>query len=156
MYIIVYEVVMCLKKFRNMGRKQHSAFLQSYVKWDEKFREQGMLNDQPKRRFYKITLKNWKMFHYISPVTATLQSCFKALITSQKWAAASGIKVSSVISAFKAALSKKRWRKIKDWCFTLSYELLGKVSTWAILKDKLFHECSKQSTEMGSTTICYF
>lgn len=33
--------------------------------WNGKFREQGMLNDHPKRCFYKITLKNWKVLHSI-------------------------------------------------------------------------------------------
>lgn len=140
---------MYLKKLRNMGRKQHSLLLQSCVKWDVKFREQGMLNDHPRRCFHKITLKNWRMLCYISSVRATLH------ILRQLSQVRSGQLLQESKSAHWFQLSRQLWakkscRKIKDWCFTLSYDLLGKGATLAIQKDKVFH------TETGSTTASAF
>lgn len=96
---------MYLKKLRNMGRKQHSLLLQSCVKWDVKFREQGMLNDHPRRCFHKITLKNWRMLCYISSVRATLH------ILRQLSQVRSGQLLQESKSAHWFQLSRQLWAK---------------------------------------------
>lgn len=96
---------MYLEKLRNMGRKQHSLLLQSCVKWDVKFREQGMLNDHPRRCFHKITLKNWRMLCYISSVRATLH------ILRQLSQVRSGQLLQESKSAHWFQLSRQLWAK---------------------------------------------
>lgn len=139
-----------LRKLRNMGGKQHSVLLQSCVKWDVKFREQGMLNDHPRRSFHKITLKNWKMLHYISSARATLH------ILRQL----SQVRSGQLLQEFKSIrwfqLSRHLWAKKTRKDQRLMLWSAGKGAPLAILKDKLFHVCKKQSPETASTTMCYF